>query len=233
MNKQSLLSCIILCISAYLCNGQITDSSRTSKGTMHYIGLQSNALIRQLFNFGNASNSITNPYLLTYSAIGKKSRWGIDLGIGYSLSNSFDHDGNTKRQSDINKLNIRLGLQRLVTLNNKFSALVNIHFVGDLINNRTLSEENFNNSNTKINTKSNIMQYGLGPNLGLRYRISPRVYIGTEASYYFKLGHNKDNITITSSFQGGFQSVSVSEIDNDFKEFVLQAPAALFLVVQF
>lgn len=232
--KKFLLSCFLVSTGYYSAICQSKDSLLAKKGTMHIVGVQANALVRQIFNFGGSSNAVSNPYLLTYTALGKKSKWGFDVGAGYTLFNTLDSDGNTKRESNINELFFRAGLQRLIPLNRNFSSTLNFHVLYDLINNKTKSEENFGSQITERTTYNNTVRYGLGPNIGLRYRISPRVFIGTEASYYFKLGNTKQDITIITKFPGsGFEQKTESNVDDDFNELRFNVPAVLYLMVRF
>lgn len=230
--KKILFSCLLLSTGYYSAICQSKDSILSKRGTMHIVGVQANALVRQIFNVGGTSAATNNPYLLTYTALGKKSKWGFDVGAGYTLLNSLDTDGNTKRESNINELFFRAGIQRFIPLNKNFSSTLNFHVLYDLINNKSKSEENFGSQITERITNNNTVRYGFGPNIGLRYRISPRVFIGTEASYYFKLGNTKQDITVITKFTG-FEQKTESKVDDDFNELRLNVPAVLYLMVRF
>jgi opacity protein-like surface antigen len=208
-----------------------SDSSRYSKKNIHLIGLQANALFKQIFNFGNANNPVNNPYLLTYSFINKKTKLGFDAGVGYTLNSIFENDGNTKKENNINDLYFRLGMLKLIPLNRKFSASVQIHFLLDLLNSKTTTESDFGSQISKVNSNSSSMRYGLGPCLGLRYKVSNRVFVGTEASYYFRMGKVKSKVTNTTSFGGQILQSTVVETDNDLIQFMFNVPTAIYLSI--
>lgn len=209
-----------------------SDTSRDAKKVMHIIGLQANALVRQIFNFGNANNPVNNPYLLTYSLIDRQSKWGLDAGMGYTLNNTFENDGNTKKENYINDLYFRLGASKLIPLNYRFSSTFNIHLLFELLNSTTKTESDFGSQFSRIHSNTSSLRFGAGPCLGIRYKISNRVFIGTEASYYFKMGNNKSKVTTTTIFNGQPEQVTNTESDNDLKQFIFNVPTALYLSIR-
>lgn len=232
MKKFSLLS-ILLCLVVFDISAQKQNDSTESKKTLHFVGLQANLLVRQVFNFGNANNPINSPYLLTYSIIDRKSKWGVDVGLGYTLNSTFENDGNTKKENNINDLYFRIGAQKLIPLNKRFVALANVHILYDMLNSKTKTESDFGGQIQKITSNTSSTRFGLGPCLGLRYRVSNRVFIGTEASYYFKMGNSKSNVKSEIYFQGQIQQSTESDSNNDLKQFVFNVPTALYLTVRF
>jgi hypothetical protein len=77
---------------------QKPDSLNESKRFKHFVGLQANALFRQILNFSGANTPVNNPYLLTYSVVTPKKGWGIDAGLGYTYNKTFETDGNVKKK---------------------------------------------------------------------------------------------------------------------------------------
>ena len=105
----------------------------------------------------------------------------------------------------------------------------------ELFNNKTKVEQDFNSQITKVNTKSDIVRYGISPTLGLRYKINDRLFIGTEASYAFRLGTRKSTSTSETIFVN-FPSppqITTTESDNDLTQLQLQLPTAIFAVLRF
>src|SRR5690348_13582311 len=101
------------CIYAQTDSTQYADSTAHRKKIDHYIGVQINELIRQVLNFSNTNNAITNPYLLTYTMHFNKPNIGIRLGFGYKYTSSTTDDGVTKTTSNLNDLSLRLGVERM------------------------------------------------------------------------------------------------------------------------
>lgn len=212
-------------------NAQDSNCCHQKKMT-HVVGVQANQLIRQIFNFSNNNPTINNPYLLTYSALHIKSKWGFDVGLGYTYNNIFDNDGNTKKESNINELYARIGVQKLIPLTRKFSSQFSFHILCELLDNKTSSVQEFNFQKTTINTNNNAFRYGVGPALSLRYKINNRVFVGTETNYYFKTGNTKSNVTTLTEFQGQSAQYQSTKTDNTMTTFLLNAPTAIFLQIR-
>jgi hypothetical protein len=227
--KKIILACCIL-ISI---QSTAQDSSCChQKKWNHVIGVQANQLIRQVFNFSNNNPTINNPYLLTYTTTNLQLNWGLDLGFGYTYNNIFENDGNTKKETNINDLYFRVGVQKQIQLTRKFTSQFSFHILYDLLNNNTNSAQEFNFQKTSINSKSNIARYGGGPAMNLRYKLNSRVFIGTEMNYYFKRGNTKTDITITNDFQGQGSQITSSKADNNATTILLNVPTAIFLQIK-
>jgi len=198
----------------------------------HVLGVQANQLIRQVFNFSNNNPTINNPYLLTYTASNIRSNWGVDAGLGYTYNNIFDNDGNTKKETNINDLYFRIGVQKQIPLTRKFTSQFSFHILYDLLYNNTISAQEFDFQKTVITSKSNIARFGGGPAMNLRYKINARVFIGTELNYYFKHGNTKTDVTTTNNFQGQPSDITSSKTDNTATTILLNVPTAIFLQIK-
>jgi hypothetical protein len=228
--KISLLFCLMT--SSFFAIAQSDDKI---KKYSHLVGLQVNQLIRQVLNFGGNSAAINNPYLLTYSLQRIAKKDALDIGLGYTYTNSFQNDGNLKNENHLNELYLRVGYQTQLFSSGRFTSQFSIHGLFELFNNKTKVEQDFNSQITKVNTKSDIVRYGISPTLGLRYKINDRLFIGTEASYAFRLGTRKSTSTSETIFVS-FPSppqITTTESDNDLTQFQLQLPTAIFAVLRF
>jgi hypothetical protein len=209
-----------------------TDHHHKHSNGIHLVGVQANSLVRQIFNFGgNAPNN--NPYVLTYGYLNNASKIGLDVGIGYTVNNFFNNDGNTKNETNINDANIRLGVQLRSPLSKRFIATGYFHFIGNLLSSKVKTESSFSGQFTRTNSSAQQIGFGLGPALGLRYRVSNRLFIGTEASYYFMFGNRTTDITTYTEFSGVNGETRISKTDNDFMNFTLNTPTALYLIMRF
>lgn len=223
--------CLFLAIPLFSQEMKADTGSHKNK-SIHIVGIQANALFRQIFNFGNANNPVNNPYLLTYNFIHRKSKIGAEVGLGYTLNTIYENDGNTKKNNDINDLYLRVGLSRLVPLNRLFTMTLHMHLLMDLLNSKTATETNFGSQITKVNSNTSSLRYGAGPTLALRFRLSNRVFLGTEASYYFKTGNNKTTFNSVTIVNGVPMDIQETESDNDLTQFLFNVPTAIFLSVR-
>ena len=102
-----VLAASVFCFAAAFAQ---TDSIRVRK-VDHFVGLQINELIRQIFNFDDNNNSvIDNPYLLRYSFFFAKKKWGVHTGIGYRFNSLATKEANN--ETKVSQLFYRVGMMR-------------------------------------------------------------------------------------------------------------------------
>ncbi len=203
------------------------------KSTEMYIGVQLNALIRQVFNFNNTSaNTNTNPYLLNYSINSRKSGLGLRFGVGYNYNSSTTNDGITKTEINLNDLQLRLGGEKVFKLSKKWVTGAGVDIVYNNNDDHTINTVNSGSigGGQKTDTKTTIATYGGGPQGWLRYHISEKVLIGTEASFYFVAGTEERSVTVTNGFPNPTNQKPVS---NDVSHGVFNSPIAFFIMVKF
>ncbi len=234
--KLSALAVTMSCASTVDAQTQ-PGAAQKDKVFEHHIGLQFNELVKQVFNFSSNTTATNNPYLLTYNINFKKSGWGLRVGAGYNKQQIHTDDGITKRNSDINNLNARLGFEKAFRLSGRWSAGVGLDGTYSNNDNKTIAIIRSTDS-TKTETKSTTSGYGGGAMGWLRYAITPNVVIGTEASFYFAEAKEKQDVTVTqyNRFGGiGQQTVvtTKSAIDDKTSEMVFSLPVVLYLYVRF
>lgn len=233
--KLSALTVAMSCAHAVNAQTEPTIAPR-EKIFEHHIGVQVNELVKQVFNFNNTSASVKNPYLLTYNINFKKSGWGLRIGAGYNKQQFNTDDGITKKSTDINTLNARLGIEKAFKLGYRWSTGIGIDGVYGNDDNNTSSTIRSSDS-TKTVTKSTISSYGGGAMGWLRYAISSNVVIGTEASFYFTEAKEKQDITITQYTRLGSTSQNIvttkSSINDKTTDMVFSLPVVLYLYVRF
>src|SRR5688572_29092120 len=109
MRKVLALFAIAQCFTfSSMAQYEIVDERKSS----HYVGLQANQLIRQIFNFSNAPQGINNPYLLTYAVNSNKTGVGFTAGFGYTFSETNDGDQFIDRITTNNDLFFRFGIEK-------------------------------------------------------------------------------------------------------------------------
>jgi len=226
---------LLTLLSAGLATGAWAQEEATAgtKRIQHHVGVQINELIRQVFNFNNSTTSTNNnPYLLVYSVNSVKKGWGGRLGIGYTYRSFTDDDGVNRKESNINSMQLRLGAEKAFRLSEKWSVGVGLDALYNRDNNDTRSTTKaFDTTLTVTTTK--IQSYGGGAMGWLRYAVTDKVVIGTETSFYYVTGNQKQDISIASKSFGQPVTTTSSKIDNDVEEGVFRMPVAIYLLIRF
>lgn len=125
------------------------------------LGVNATAL---LTNFLSFNSDLVDPgaYVLTYKRINERGR-GFRLGFGVSL-NSIEGENSF--------INFRLGYERQTVITSKWLFYWGIDLVANV--------GNFNDPTTEISKG-----VGLGPVIGIQYRINEKIGFSTESSFYF------------------------------------------------
>lgn len=189
----------------------------------HYVGVQINQLIRQVFNFSGTSSVVNNPYLLTY-AVNNATGWGASFGLGYTFNESTEGDSFTRRTTKINDFFGRVGFEKKSGFGKHWILSVGGDVVIDLSSNTTTTIQGTDHASA-LKTETKNRGFGLGPRVTLNYEITERMLIGTEANYYFK--------SITNTFKNSGSFTSDPEIEEKLKRFQFGAPAVIFLILKF
>jgi hypothetical protein len=191
------------------------------RATNRYFSLQANQLLRQLFSFSNSSAVTPNPYALTFSFNNKQTGSGLAFGLGYSTRHVEDNDQGNNRETDESNIDFRFGYDKKANISKRWIAGWGFDLLLNRINDVTVVDQGGFTSEVK----SKGFGWGLGPRGMLLFQINEKIYLGTEASWYFK----KSKIDSEIAFLGGGNQKS------DVKEssFSLQVPTAIFLTMKF
>jgi len=201
----------------------------------NFVGVQINGLIRQVLNFNNSTTTTTavNPYLLTYNINSRKSGWGLRLGVGYSYSGLKTTNTGVATESDINDLQLRVGVERAFKLSEKWSSGVGVDFLYNTNNDKTVNTATAGDTTTTT-TKTNISSFGGGAMAWLRYNLTERILIGTETSFYYTSGKETDELDISSSGILGLPgNSSSSKTNNKVSNGTFSMPVVFYLAVKF
>jgi hypothetical protein len=226
------LSIAFIAIAPFLCHAQ--DVATKSPKLEHHIGVQVNDLIKQTFNLANNTAANNNPYLITYN-INNSKGWGLRVGAGYTLRGIANDNGVNSVKSDIDDLNMRLGVEKKFNLGGRWSTGVGLDglYNNDKNNTETVVRA-FDTTTTK--TRSLTTSYGGGAMAWLRFNITNRVVIGTEASFYYLSGNKEQSVTITTrneALPGRPIVTTISKVDDGTKEATFNLPVALYLLIRF
>lgn len=238
--KQLTLICILMagCMQYGYAQQEAVPELKKVKTHDHYVGVQLNSLIRQVVNFNNnTSTTPVNPYLLVYSVNSIKSGWGLRAGLGYHYNSSTTKDGITETKSEINDLNARVGIEKRFDLSRKWKAGAGLDAV--MSYNDANTDATIHSFDTTITlTKSKLPAYGGGAMGWLRYNISDRICIGTEASFYYVIGTEDRETRVTKKKQSTtppFVVSTTTTITNSkpqFSEAVFKSPVVFFLIIR-
>lgn len=227
MIKQLLFAGVLLAVATANVHAQAdTTAAPKERATDHYIGVQMNGFIRQVINLNNNSNNAaTNPYLLTYSLNSRRTGWGFRVGAGYSYSSLNSTTGSLVSDNDENIINARVGGERLFRLARRWTAGAGLDIVAN--SEYTHTATRLNSGGTGFSdVKSTTISYGGGPMAWLRFSISERILVGSEASFYAVTGTKQQTATPNSP-------KPVSTPKTKIGEAKFTSPVTLFLSVKF
>ena len=218
-----------------------TDAT-TAPGTKEkkidqYVGVQLNGLIRQVFNFNNSTAStVVNPYLLNYGINLHKTGWGLRLGLGYNYNSTANDDGITSSSTKINDFSARFGIEKAFKLSERWSAGAGLDGVYNKNDDNTSSTiHSFDTTTTA--TKTVVTSYGGGAMGWLRFHVTPKVLVGTEASFYYITGKQTNTVDVTTSTPTGSGFSVVTTTETVSKPSVSQgnfsSPIVFYLIVKF
>lgn len=218
-----------------------SDSVRVKK-VNHYVSVQVNELIRQIFNFSNNNAPVLdNPYLLKYQVAFGKGKWAAHTGIGYRYNSIDAQEANN--ETEVNEVFYRAGMMRKSLLGKRVEIGYGLDYAGEFLNDVTTSNtvNDFGSiiDSTYSQIKSKVSTYGGGAHLELSVAITKYLLIGTETNYYFMKTVEKENNLITqttiNAFDGTILNASISNFNDKVvrKEFAITVPVAIFLTVKF
>ncbi|MCB0698998.1 MAG: hypothetical protein H6551_13035 [Chitinophagales bacterium] len=238
MRRHLFATVMAVCFSLSFTQAQ-EDAPQAPKGKLfqHQVGVQMNDLIRQVFNFSDVSNPPNNPYLLIYHLNLAKSGWGVRLGVGPEIRAFKNDDGITETDNDIFRMNARLGFEKAFALSDRWSVGVGLDGVyeNELIKTKS-TIRSFDSARTDVTSK--LITTGGGTMAWLRYNVTPNITIGTETSFYYRVGTFQQGITVTrkivQGFPGGSQEQTTnSEIDTKERSGTFSLPTVFYIIVRF
>jgi hypothetical protein len=217
------------------------DETPVAKKSDHYVGLQANQLIRQIFNFSNSSSAINNPYLLTYAVNSVATGAGFTAGFGYNFLEAKDGDQAFDRTTTTNDIFFRMGFEKKTMLAKKVIFSLGVDIVLDRqklaieTKEKTQSQNNFESSTRTTGT-------GLGPRLTINYQLTDKIIIGTEANYYYKsftIDKSQTDVFFETQFdpitgqQRQVRRTNETKDSEKQKRFQFNSPAVIYLIIKF
>jgi hypothetical protein len=227
---------------ACLTLNSFAQSDSSSRRFEHYIGVQANQLFREIFSVRENASEINNPYLINYSVVSARSGMGINAGLGYIFNEFKTGDAANERETTNNNFFFRIGFETKFNVGKAWQVGVGADALIDNQKNKTISNSNTGFGKISAETNDKISALGTGPRLNINYRISQRVLVGTEASYYYRSRRIKENSKITTTARefdpntGTERDVTRTELsDNEdkSKNILFNVPAVIWLVLKF
>lgn len=231
LKKLALMA--ILMSSGSIAFSQQSPDEVTNKRINHFVGVQANQLLKQLFSTGSSPN-VNNPFLVKYALRFNESNQEITAGLG--VQTSYSKGANDRETSNLD-LSFRGGYSKKIMISKRFEIGAGLDLA--YFNNKSESKSsNTVSGGTLVDsvystTTRKVTSFGGGPQLNLAFYINERIKLGTEATYYFLYRENKFD-SKSERFRNGSP---VSVIENNTREFgnsfSLTVPVALFVSVRF
>lgn len=232
MLKRTMMAVILLSVSVI---GYSQDSTQGKRS--HYLSLQANPLISQIFNFGNPI-PISNPYLIKYSYQFANGKSGLSTGFGYQGSTTKNEKEGFENK--FSTFDFRAGYEWYIPMSKRFLLSVGPDLTFNGTNSKRVSSSAFGSGSFSDSTVSDSysqgLSYGGGARLNFSVAITSQIIIGTEATLYYSITESKSTTQIERFvFSGNNQSYSYEKIKNEENgsNTRIQLPVAIFLTIRF
>jgi len=190
---KNLLLTFILTASSFIGFGQ--DFSPKNE-----FGLNATGFVANYFNLGGVTSN--TPYLVDYKRQLVPSVY-LRSGLDFSFRNNNTSQQNGNRfYSSTRRVNLRVGVEKRKPLGAKFEWHYGFDAVGGIDKTETSSNQQlFSNGEivtAKIINGNNLTSVGAGPLAGIRWNLSPKISLWTEARSYLIYGERE----IKSGWEG-------------------------------
>ena len=203
------------------------ETEVSARRSSHYVGIQANQLLRQLFSLSNSNTVINNPYMMTYSVNSIQSGVGWSVGLGFTINEFNDDIGVLRIESKVNDIFFRTGIEKKSVLTKRWILTVALDVVIDRQSDKTRTFDPINVGGSESTTKNSTNGLGIGPRCSLFFHINDKILLGTEANYYLK------SLNTKTEFSTSNPNFIPDKKSSDAIRFQLNVPAVLFLIVKF
>lgn len=188
MRKYSMI--LFLVSISLFAFGQTTKPNTEKEKFNNVIGIESGGILQQLALF-NGSNyfGYQNPYMFSFRRIFGSNAVRLNLGGTIFRSDGIINASIFSKQ-EMNDLKTALGFEHYSYLGKHW----NFYFGMDLVFNYKdhLYEYSLNDSMQTIN-KEKVIEAGISPFLGIQFRVTPRLSLGTETGLDILKGQVKSS----------------------------------------
>ena len=190
--KQLTLLVILFCTKFVMAQTKFTDvpSNNEAKHLQYQIGFAATNFLKEVVVPNNLASTNKSPYDFNAKALYTKDGkllYGLRFGVGYSNSRNaqFNVLSNTESTSEDITTNFRLGIELQQHLSDRWTIYYGLDYVYGNSNITTISTFNNGSGIEKDTSKDRKHTTGLGPVMGLQFRINKHICIGTELTLYF------------------------------------------------
>jgi len=225
--RHLFLFIVILVTSISVIGQKITSSSSIKDFHVHRheLGINVTNVLGNVFSLNPESDPY--PYLLTYRKHLNPNiaiRTGFNLGINQSVDSGFDGNSFIERKLSTYRTDLRLGLERKIPLSQKFLFSYGIDVLGRFnIENSEVKNRGF--MGTTFISQERTIGGGFGPMMRFEFKISNRMFLSIESSFYGFYSQKTETIEING--------LRDTEPAKSFFNLEMALPQSLFFNVAF
>ena len=207
------------------------QTNERQRKRVHYIGIEGNRLVRQLFNMSGNNDVFNNPYVLQYSMNKRTTGRGFNVGFSYDNNTlSGNSTAGTPVDTKLRTVFFRMGFDRKWAWGKRWTGVFGFDFLLSGSLDRTTTN---NTTFGTVTTETHSNGGGLGPRFGLMYHISEKIFLGTEASFYFQSFNEFENASFIGPNPGPGPGPFISNPNQTRTTFSLTPPVGLYLIIKF
>lgn len=205
-------------------------SAKGQDSTFWEIGLNATPFVRQYFGFGDSSDDIISPYMIT--AERKFNTWGLRAGLGLQSTANLQEADDDNTTPEINttdlSLDFRAGWVMYRPISKKFSLKYGADLYFNYQTNKSVTTVIGLFGDKQETTISSLgWESGVSPFVFLQWHITPQFSLGTEVLARFGYGQSVDKE----------QNSAFPEFDDITRTRLLNAriaaPTSLFFILRF
>lgn len=163
----------------------------------HEIGLNVTNVLGNIFSLNPDSDPY--PYLLTYRkhlSSNSAFRSGFNFNVSQDSNTEFDNNVFLERNLQLLNADVRLGYEKKLPLNQRFLFSYGVDILGRYVQEKsTVRDFNFNTFSSFEQTWG----AGLGPVMRFEFKISDRMFLSIESSFYGFYTRNTETLNINGS----------------------------------
>jgi hypothetical protein len=177
-----ILTIILVTVSAHGAFGQL--DTKDIYANKHQIGINTTLFVKQFLSFSDNNILFDNPYLFTYKHIGERGT-GLRAGVGFSfLGSKNTTNGNVDLTPDStdSRLYFRIGYEKQFVLSKHWITYGGIDARYHSEKTKVVSTISTFPQNQVSTIENKNLNIGLGPVLGIEFRINKRMSLNAEAT---------------------------------------------------
>lgn len=171
-------------------------------------------------------NTANSPYGITYRRhLGKTSfRSAFNFNITNSSDNDFANGNFINRKLKVLTIDTRFGIEKHMLLSKRFLFSYGFDVLAGYEKENSVIE-NFSTSFNTFTSDENTLGVGLGPVLRFEFKISDRLFLSTESSFYGYYDKTTESLNVNGNVS--------NEPDKSTSNLKLELPQSLFFNISF